>query len=253
MTENAPPIKDIRPLRNVKRLALLIEEVRSREFGQPGMAVFAGPAGFGKTSASSWCAVEFQAVSLTMDELWSKKTFCTKLAIELGLKPKGTIADIMDAVKYEIAVRDVPVLIDEADVLVRKNMIEMARALHDGTECPVILIGEEELGEKLQKFERVHSRILRHEFAEPGDLGDLNVMAELHLRGIAIEDDLKEAILKASAGSLRRMVNNLVTAKRIALKKGLDEVGLTAWGKTEFNTGRPPVPRYRRAPVGEAQ
>ena len=46
----------IAPLRNVAALISLVERVQDRSMGLPGMAVFYGPSGWGKTTATSCSA-----------------------------------------------------------------------------------------------------------------------------------------------------------------------------------------------------
>ncbi|WP_236549860.1 ATP-binding protein, partial [Profundibacterium mesophilum] len=81
--------------------------------------------------------------------------------------PKGTVSEMVEAISAELAMSDAPLLIDEADMLVKRKMIEIVRDIYEGSGAPVILIGEELLPQKLQQWERIHGRMLDWVAAQP--------------------------------------------------------------------------------------
>jgi DNA transposition AAA+ family ATPase len=93
---------------------------------------------------------------------------------EMSLRPKATVGDMVDQIAQHLAILDVPLIIDEADHLVARRMIEIVRDIYEGSQAPVILIGEELLPQKLREWERVHGRMLDWVAAQAADLADLN-------------------------------------------------------------------------------
>ncbi len=243
MTQQDALYNSVAPLRNVALLVTLIERVVDRGFSLPGMAVFYGPSGYGKTTAATYAANRFQAVSVQVKSCWTRKKLCEAIAIELGLRPGRTISDLVDQISESLAISGVPLLIDEADHLVARKMIEIVRDIYEGSQAPVILIGEELLPQKLQEWERVHGRILSWVAAQPGDLDDVRHLATIYCRGIDLDEELIEQLLKGSAGSIRRICVNLDRVREFAVTHGLERVRLDDWGKRGFFTGAAPAPR----------
>ena len=80
--DDTPPT--LAPLRNVAALIGLVDRVINRDLGLPGMATFHGPSGWGKTSAVTIAANEFQAYSVQMKSVWNQTFLCRQILFELG-------------------------------------------------------------------------------------------------------------------------------------------------------------------------
>lgn len=243
MSEQAPLYNSVAPLKNVARLTALIERVQTRGPGLEGMAVFYGPSGFGKTTATVWAGNRYQAYSVEVKDSWTRKYFCTQVLREMGITPGRTIPECVDQISEALAVSDRPLLIDEADVLVNKGFIEVVRDIYRGSQGTVILIGEELLPQKLQRWERVHGRILDWVAAEEGTAEDVELLTRIYCPDIDIEPELKEALLIQSNRSIRRISNNLRAVRELGRTKGKACVGLDDWGDKPFITGVAPAPR----------
>ncbi|PTE20248.1 ATP-binding protein [Cereibacter changlensis] len=239
--------ESVAPLRNVSALMTLIDRVQHRAFGLPGMATFYGPSGFGKSTAAVYATNAFRACHVEVQPLWRSKQLLAGIAFELGLRPARTAADIFEQVSRELSVNQRPLLIDEADRLIRDDMVEVVRGLYEASAVPVILIGEEELPVKLMRWERVHGRMLDWVAAQPADLSDVTQLAPIYASGITLGDDLKARLLEQSSGSHRRVSTNLSHVKETALTLGLTTVGLKDWGARAFFRGEAPPPRREHA------
>lgn len=136
-----------------------------------------------------------------------------------------------------------PLLIDEADFLVQRKMVELLRDIYESSGSPVILIGEENLPQNLRKWERVHGRMLGWVAAEPGTKDDLDLLAKIYAPDVEIGDELKSKIFAASNRSIRRMSVNLASVKERAAVLGTSKIGAAEWGSTGFYTGEAPPPR----------
>ena len=75
------------------------------------------------------------------------------------------------------------------------------------------------------------------------DLDDVRIFAKAFVPGVAIQDDLLEAIRVAAGGRARRIVVNLAHAAEIARNKHLKALDIKLWGGEAFFTGAPPQPR----------
>ncbi|SNS87337.1 AAA domain-containing protein [[Luteovulum] sphaeroides subsp. megalophilum] len=237
----------VAPLRNVSALTSLVDRVRGRAFGLPGMATFYGPSGFGKSTAATYATNAFGACHIEVQPLWRSKQLLSGIAFELGLRPARTAADMFEQVARELSVHQRPLLIDEADRLIRDDMVEVVRGLYEASAVPVILIGEEELPTKLMKWERVHGRMLDWIAAQPAELADVTQLAAIYARDIEISDELKARLLDQSSGSLRRVSTNLAHVRETALAQGWSRVGLAEWGSRAFFRGEAPPPRREHA------
>jgi hypothetical protein len=84
-----------------------------------------------------------------------------EVVAELGIgNARGTIGTMMlTAIRI---LKDDPnrlLIIDEADKLVDKGIIELVRDIYKGAKVPVLLVGEELLPEKLARYERCENRV----------------------------------------------------------------------------------------------
>ncbi|ACI98509.1 AAA family ATPase [Rhodospirillum centenum] len=233
----------IAPLRNVTLFNEVVKRVVNRPRHLPGMATFHGFSGYGKTFSATYAANKFRAYYVEVGESWTKAKFCKSLMIELGLQPKGTVADMVDAIINQLVVTDRPVIIDEFDHVVRRRYHETIREIHDKSGAPMVLIGEEMLPQQLAASERFHNRMLDWVPAVPADVTDAIALAELYAPEIAIADDLIDHIARQAGGRVRRICVNLEKVRETARSEGWGSVDLKAWGDRPLFSGQPPARR----------
>lgn len=235
---------NVAPLKNVAALLTLIDRVQNRVHGLPGMATFYGPSGRGKSMAATYATNQMDAVHVEIQPLWRAKNLLAGIAGHLDIaKPAKTASAIFEQVAERMQ-RDMrPLLIDEADRLVRDDMVEVVRGLYEASNAPIILIGEEDLPTMLMRWERVHGRMLDWVAAQHADIVDVNQLATIYAPNIEITDDLKAALLDGSRQSHRYVCSNLARVAELALTRGLSRVTKQDWGKTKFFSGEPPAAR----------
>jgi len=240
-----PETSQVLPLRNVAKLKELVIRVTERAPGLPGLGCFYGPSGYGKSFAAIHAANVYRAYHVQVKSVWTRKKMALSILHEMGIAPAATIPDMIDQIGQELALSRRPLLIDEADFLVAKSMIEVVRDIYESSQGTIILIGEEQLPHKLKVWERVHGRMLDWVAAEPASLNDSRHLAGLYCRGITVADDLLTALHKAAAASVRRVCVNLERVREKAETADLTTMDLAAWGKLkgEFFTGQPPARR----------
>lgn len=243
MTEQPALLNNVAPLRNVMALSGLIDRIQTRGLGLPGMAVFYGPSGYGKTTAAVWNANKTRAYQVQVKSAWRGKKLCQSILLDLGIPPARTVADMVDQISEEIARSRRPLIIDEADHLMTNSMIELVRDIYESSGAAIVLIGEERLPQKLQKYERVHGRMLDWVAAQPADLKEVGHLTRIYCRGIELDAGMQELVLQASHASVRRICVNLDRVREFALTTGKSMITATDWGKRDFFTGLAPAAR----------
>lgn len=231
----------IAPLKNVALFNELVDRVMHRPAHLPGMATFHGYSGYGKTFSAIYAANKFQAYHVEAGESWSRTKFCDAILQVLGEVPKGTIANKVDTIIEILASDDKPLIIDEFDYIVQKKFVELVREIHDKSQAPIILIGEELLPDKLLEWERFHNRVLDWVPAQPADEADVAHLASLYCPGIHIVDDLIKIVHKVSGGRIRRVCVNLQAISEFCTTRGMTEI--SSIPDDVVSTGKPPQRR----------
>jgi DNA transposition AAA+ family ATPase len=232
----------IAPLRNVAALAELVDRVMNRTAGLPGMATFHGPSGFGKTFAAIYSANRHRAYHVQCKSVWTRKKFCQSILAEMAIQSAATIPDMMDQIGEQLSLSRRPLIVDEADFLVQKNMIEVVRDIYESSQAAIILVGEEGLPASLRRWERVHGRMLDWVGAMPASLDDARHLARLYCRGVELADDLLVPLHEAAAGSIRRVCVSLDRVREQADTDGLTRMTRATF-TGQFFTGSAPVSR----------
>lgn len=235
--------QSVAPLRNVAAVVALVDRLHNRSPNLPGIGVFYGPSGFGKTTAGIFATNKFNAVTVQVKSAWTRKKLCEAILAEMCRKPASTIGDMLDQISEHLAVSDRPLIIDEADFLVDRKMIEIVYDMYEGSQAPLVLIGEEMLPQKLRQWERVHGRILDWVPAEEANAADLKQLAKIYCAGVEIDEALRVQLLRASSGSIRRISVNLDLLREHAQRLGRREIGVQDWKGREFFTGTAPQVR----------
>jgi DNA transposition AAA+ family ATPase len=220
-----------------------MRQIVERPLGLPGLAVFYGFSGFGKTFAASKLVNMFNAIHVEAKSFWTRKQVLEEILHCMGLPVENTVAKMFTAVCKELADTGRPLIVDEMDHLADKGVVEIVRDIHDRTDAPIMLIGEERLPAKLARWERVHSRIMVWSAAPPANIDDAKDLAGHYAAGIEIRDDLLQLIVDKAHGSVRRICVNLDRAKSEAISRGITSIGLKEWDKGEIYTGEAPPPR----------
>lgn len=229
------------PLKNVAAFATLLQRMVDRDADLPGLACFFGPSGWGKTKSAVYGAHRYRATYVECGQFTTARSLMSQILIELGEpRPRGSIEDMRTrAIMLMVANQNRPLIVDEAHFVATKRFVDLLRELSDKSGAPVILIGEEQLPQHLEQFERVHNRVLEWLPAVPCDAEDFSHLAAVRCRGIRIATDLAAAILERTDGNTRRIVVNLSRIAELAQLSGAKEIDLQAFGGLAAIVGRP--------------
>ncbi len=221
-------------LGNVVSFLSLMDRLMSRPDKLPGIGVFHGYSGLGKTESAIYGANKHQAYYVRLGDSWTKKKFCDAILMQLSEYKTGSIADKVDKITEVLRMESRPLLIDEADYAFSKNYFEIIREIYDESQTPIILLGEERLPQKIQQHERFHNRIMEWAQAQPCNFEDARKLADIYAGDVRIEDDLLEVVLKKTSGTARRVAVMTNYIQEQSYADGVDGYSLKSWGNKPF-------------------
>lgn len=228
-------------INNLNLVSVAMEGLVERQEGLPGLGVYYGPSGFGKTTTVVAVANATRAYYVQMRSAWSKKALLEKISIEMSIPVANNVPSLLDAVCEQLAASQRPLIIDEADHAVAKSgMVELIRDIYEGSQAPVMLVGEEMLPNKLKRFERFHGRVLRWVPAQPVSLSDAHLLAAIYAPDLQLETDVLEMLVEIAHGSVRRVTVNLVNLFEDANIRGLSAMGLDDLDRNKLYQGEAP-------------
>lgn len=237
-------LPNIAPLKNVGLLRRSMEHLTKRSPNLPGIGVFFGTAGLGKSNACASAASAYRAVYIELRSHFTKKSFLLAVLAEMGIKPERTTSEMVDQICQELMLSKRPLILDEGDYLVKRNLLELVRDIYEGSGAAILLVGEERFPMALKRAsERFYDRVLEWTPAELADLEDARKLAKLYAPDVEIRDDLLDDILKASRGVARRIAVNIENVRQEAKKAGKHAIDAKLWNGKAFYTGDAPVRR----------
>jgi len=242
-TEAAVNASTFASLKNVALAMKTMDRIVNRSHNLPGMAVMFSESGLGKSMAASAVATRYRGVYVECKSYFTKKSFLMAILDEMALRPGRTIYEMVNQIAEELALSRRPLLVDEADYLADRNVIDLVRDIYEASSAPILLIGEEGFPKKLKRWERFHNRILEWQPAIPADMEDARKLARLYSPEISIADPLLELMVGATRGVTRRIVVNIDTARLEAEKAGAKVADIKLWGHRSFYTGEAPLIR----------
>lgn len=231
------------PLLNVSLCLGALDAAKDRPRHLPGLVVFYGPSGFGKSSAAAVAVTQTSAYYVQAQSNWTRKAFSLALLKVMGIAPAKTIYEMGEQIAVQLVTSGKALIIDEADHLVAKGIIEAVRDIYEATLTPVMLIGEENLPGNLKRWERIHGRVLEFVPAEPASFDDAKALRAMYAKKVAIADDLLAVVHEQAKGSVRRICVNLERIQSVAQTDGRTEMDKTAWGERPLYTGEAPARR----------
>ncbi len=232
----------VAPLTNVAILQELVGRLRNRKPDLPGIGCFYGYSGYGKTVATNYAVnkLDEYAAYVEVRSTWTKKKFILSLLQELtpGIRYGGKpTCDLIEIAAERLMVGRLVLFVDEADYVVDRGYAEVIRDLYEIAKTPIVLIGEEDLPVKLERYERLHNRMATPAPAQPCTLDDARHLIKLYCDQVRVADDLLAYLVEQVQGCTRRVAANLDDIQEEALRQGWESVDRRMWGDRRFNTG----------------
>lgn len=225
-------------LRNVGLFGEAMDAAMHRHLHLPGLVVFHGPSGYGKTFSATFAANAHRAYYVEARSAWTKRALCLGILREIGIEPAQRVYEMVSQIAEHLATAGRPLILDEADHILQAGAIEIVRDIHEASGAVIALIGEERLPAKLRAVERVHNRVIQWVGAVPCDTQDAALLARLYVPGIAVADDLMDQVVRASDGGARRICINLQDIAEDAKRRPADVLDAAWWGGRALMTGR---------------
>ncbi len=227
---------------NLGLVQIALNKLIERQDGLPGLGVFYGPSGFGKTTTTVVIANEVNAYYVQMRSAWTRKALLDKILMEMGITPMPTVAAMLDQICAQLAASRRALIIDEFDYAAEKaGMVELIRDIYEGSQVPILLVGEERLPNKLKKFERFHGRVLAWVAAQPVSMDDAKKLATIYASGIDITDEVLSELVRIAHGSVRRVCVNLTNILDHANTVGLSAIYAGDLKEISLFTGEAPA------------
>jgi len=232
-------------LTNVALALKLMDNLQTRAKALPGIGVFYGFSGLGKSTALSVVANKVRAVYVACRSYDTKKSLLLSITHEMGMEPgRATVPELVATIADELMRSEKPLLLDDAHYMVNRNLIELVKDLYEASGAPILLAAEERFPKQLKRWEQVDNRVLYWQPAEPCGLADARKLATLYAPKAAFADAWLNKCVGAVRGVTRRVCVNIENARREAEDSGhRGEITINWWGDRAFFTGDAPARR----------
>lgn len=207
--------------------------LQTRSHGVPGIGLIWGATGYGKTTASAYAANLLDAICIRANATWTKSALLSRLMKEMSAEPRGSCSQMLDYVVDALKARQRPVMIDEADYLLNRQLLETLRDIHDLSGVPLILIGMADFRRRIMHREQLAGRIAQWVEFKPADLEDASALAAC-ICDITVAPDLLAHLHTTSKGSMRALVVGLERIELYGKRHDLSKVTLKDWGRQEL-------------------
>lgn len=214
----AVPIAETENMRRIMNAISIAHEERD-------IAVIAGPAGVGKSTALRRYAEANpnSSILIEVDESMNKISLMQELADHLGLDRKGSHTELVRRVCQTLSDRDLIVIIDEADYL-NDGALELARRIvNDKGRSGLVLVGLQRLVFRIKNLKNDHQQLA----SRVGVLLEVEELkaadAERIVRSVwpELEKDAMAAFVKSADGSARALAKLIDRAHRTAVANDL--------------------------------
>lgn len=212
---------------NYKRLKEAEKAVARRGAPEAGLVVVQGVYGVGKSELTERWATDGGYVFVRAKETWTRRALLDELADRMGLDKRGRNQEVQARIIGKLAVDMVPIIVDEADFLVRStpSLLEVLRDITDLTGTMAFLVGMEHFRSKLQRFPHIMSRVAREVTFEPLSLADVQATVVAKAE-VAIGEDLLPELLAQCKGRMRLLLNAISNLEAWASANSWKKVGL---------------------------
>jgi len=238
------------PTQNVQRGLDCLSYLLARPVGhQVGLAMIYGRPGLGKTQFSQRYAIEHDYVYLSALKASTPKSFTVALLTKLreryepgytepvtGAKAR-LFREILDTLNRHTTRMHLPViLIDEVDNIIHyphEEIVGMLRDIADNTVASVVLVGMQNLREKVIKLNsHYYNRFIYFAEFQPLTNADVALMCS-QLADIHIADDLARFSndKTQAAGDARKLIKAIRLYEEIAQKLSLSSLDLKTYQK----------------------
>ncbi|MES2401854.1 MAG: ATP-binding protein [Pseudomonadota bacterium] len=210
---------------NFKRLKEAEKLVARRGAREAGLVIVRGVYGIGKSELTERWAADSNYVFVRAKETWTKRALLDELADKMGLAKGGRNQEVQARIIGKMAVDMVPLIVDEADFLVRStaSLLEVLRDITDLTGTMCFLVGMEHFPLKVAKYPHIASRVAKVVEFEVLSLGDIKATVNAKCE-VPLDDDLVTEIHQQSKGRMRLVLNAIANIEQWAAANSWNKV-----------------------------
>ena len=209
--------------KNVKQMVSMLNRLRDREEGIPGMGLIYGEPGLGKTYAITWWVAQNDAILIRSANLMSARWLLEEIVEELGEIPYNKFSDIFNQVVAQLIKTPKTIIVDETDYLtIDSRAVETLRDIHDKTNVPIVLVGMGTANKRLQRHKHLYDRLLEIIKFEPFGKQDIAAIID-QLSEVRFTDCAKKFIYSRT-NRFRQLVKSISKAEQLAKANGIKEI-----------------------------
>lgn len=210
---------------NFKRLREAEKLVAKRGAREAGLVIVRGVYGIGKSELTERWAVDSGYVFVRAKETWTKRAMLDELAEKMGLDKRGRNQEVQARIIGKLAVDMVPMIIDEADFLIRStpSLLEVLRDVTDLTGTMCFLVGMEHFPLKVARYGHIASRVARVVELDPLTVPDVKATVAAKSE-VTIDDELIARIHVEAKGRMRLVLNAIANIETWAHANGWKKV-----------------------------
>lgn len=210
--------------KNVKSLYKLADMLLEKGNGTPGIGLFYGAPGLGKTEAAIHMHVQRDYIYLRSKTAWTIRWFLNDLLRELDEKEEGLIKRAYGRLVEVLTIDPKLVIIDEVDHMLHDSkVIETMRDLHDDTGNCFLLMGMQDAQRKLKGFPHLYSRFADVVRAKPIESNEILQISDA-LSDVPMNEEAADRLFEVTNGEFRRIITWLYYLERKAKANSLDVI-----------------------------
>ena len=192
-----------------------------------GLVIVRGVFGVGKSELTERWAADSRYVFVRAKETWTKRALLDELADRMGLAKTGRNQEVQSRVIAKMAVDMVPIIVDEADFLVRStaSLLEVIRDITDITGTMCFLVGMEHFPMRVARYAHIASRVARIVEFEMLSVSDVRATCAQKCE-VALDPEVIEEMHRQSKGRMRLVLNAICNIEQLAASNSWAKVGL---------------------------
>lgn len=208
--------------KNVVNFVSLMNELQNLPPNIPKMALVYGDYGLGKSETIKWWTFKNDCVYVRATQGMSIRWLLSEIAEEIGEEPFWHSKETFELIENHLFNNPKTIIIDEVDYLIEKKTIEVLRDIHDRTDCPLVLVGMDQVDKKLSRFPHLVDRIYKKFKFETYDTNDIKKIFS-ELSEIPITDDGLE-YLATRTNQFRKIVKLVNRVEKLAKTNQIKEL-----------------------------
>ena len=209
--------------KNVKQMVSMLNRLRDREEGIPGMGLIYGEPGLGKTYAITWWAAQNDAILIRSANLMSARWLLEEIVEELGEIPYNKFSDIFNQVVAQLIKTPKTIIVDETDYLtIDSRAVETLRDIHDKTNVPIVLVGMGTANKRLQRHKHLYDRLL--EIIKFESFGKQDITSIIDQLSEVRFTDCAKKFIYTRTNRFRQLVKTISKAEQLAKANGIKEI-----------------------------